>query len=77
VPYFYTLAQARILYLKNLSGSHPEKFKGSRISSLLKEHLKQKLADIKRGSNQNKLNNKKHVRSKKQTQKQKLRKKPS
>ena len=38
VPYFYTPAHTKVLYLKNLSGPHPENFTGSRISSRLKEH---------------------------------------
>jgi hypothetical protein len=38
VPCFYTPAYARVLYLKKLSGPHPENFKGSRISSHFKKH---------------------------------------
>jgi hypothetical protein len=38
VPCFYTLAHARILYLKNLPGPHSGNYKGSGIPSRLKEH---------------------------------------
>ena len=38
VPCFYAPAHVRVLYLKNLSGPHPENFKGSGISSRLEEH---------------------------------------
>jgi hypothetical protein len=64
VPCFYTHAYARILYLNNLSVPHPGNFTGPGISSRLKEHKKQRLAEIKRRSNQNNLKNKKYVRSK-------------